>query len=115
MVGEALDELRGAVAALGELHQGRHPLEVLGRLARTEPGARRRTGVLPAATTRAVEGLATGDAEGDPELVELFGGAWKASKRDDRGFASLSEVGERAGDHRRGQDHRQAGVGRQLS
>ncbi|WP_226635509.1 NYN domain-containing protein [Novosphingobium profundi] len=29
-------------------------------------------------------------------LVELLGDAWKASKRDDEGFASLSEVGQRA-------------------
>lgn len=33
----------------------------------------------------------------DPELVALLGEAWKASKRDERGFASLSEVGQRAG------------------
>jgi hypothetical protein len=33
----------------------------------------------------------------DEPLVELLGAAWKASKRDDRGFASLSEVGQRAG------------------
>ncbi|MCJ1959844.1 NYN domain-containing protein [Novosphingobium mangrovi (ex Hu et al. 2023)] len=29
-------------------------------------------------------------------LVELLGDAWRASKRDDEGFASLSEVGQRA-------------------
>ncbi|SMF76772.1 NYN domain-containing protein [Allosphingosinicella indica] len=33
----------------------------------------------------------------DDELVNLLGAAWKASKRDDRGFARLSEVGQRAG------------------
>jgi hypothetical protein len=33
----------------------------------------------------------------DESLVELLSAAWKASKRDDRGFASLSEVGQRAG------------------
>lgn len=33
----------------------------------------------------------------DPELVALLGEAWKASRRDERGFASLSEVGQRAG------------------
>lgn len=31
----------------------------------------------------------------DEELVTLLGEAWKASKRDDQGFASLSEVGQR--------------------
>jgi uncharacterized protein (TIGR00288 family) len=35
-------------------------------------------------------------ADIDPALVELLSEAWKASKRDDRGFASLSEVGRRA-------------------
>lgn len=30
-----------------------------------------------------------------PELVELLGEAWKASKRDERGYAILSEVGQR--------------------
>lgn len=33
----------------------------------------------------------------DEGLVTLLGDAWKASKRDERGFASLSEVGQRAG------------------
>lgn len=33
----------------------------------------------------------------DPSVVELLGDALKASKRDERGFASLSEVGQRAG------------------
>ncbi|MET1756029.1 NYN domain-containing protein [Novosphingobium sp. RD2P27] len=31
----------------------------------------------------------------DDELIKLLGDAWKASKRDDQGFASLSEVGQR--------------------
>ncbi len=31
----------------------------------------------------------------DDELVTLFADAWKASKRDDRGFASLAEMGQR--------------------
>jgi Uncharacterized conserved protein len=31
----------------------------------------------------------------DADLVKLLGDAWKASKRDDEGFASLSEVGQR--------------------
>ena len=33
----------------------------------------------------------------DPELVKLLGDAIKAAKRDERGFASLSEVGQLAG------------------
>lgn len=36
-------------------------------------------------------------AKVDAELVELLGAAWKAAKRDEQGFARLSEVGERAG------------------
>jgi len=32
----------------------------------------------------------------DEELLKVLGAAWKASKRDDDGFASLSEVGQRA-------------------
>ena len=48
----------------------------------------------------------TGDARGkkastpasiDEELVELIGTAWKAAKRDDEGYAPLSEVGNIAG------------------
>ncbi|WFL77096.1 NYN domain-containing protein [Altererythrobacter arenosus] len=33
----------------------------------------------------------------DDELIELLGGAWKASSRDDDGFAKLQEVGQIAG------------------
>lgn len=33
----------------------------------------------------------------DEEVIALLGDAWKASKRDSQGFASLSEVGQRAG------------------
>jgi len=33
----------------------------------------------------------------DDELVKLLGTAFRASKRDERGYASLSEVGQRAG------------------
>jgi len=33
----------------------------------------------------------------DEELIELLGGAWKASSRDDEGFAKLQEVGQIAG------------------
>jgi uncharacterized protein (TIGR00288 family) len=37
------------------------------------------------------------DSEAMAALVSLLGDAWRASKRDQRGFASLSEVGQRAG------------------
>jgi hypothetical protein len=33
----------------------------------------------------------------DADLIKLLGAAFRASKRDDRGYASLSEVGQRAG------------------
>ena len=33
----------------------------------------------------------------DDELVKLLGAAFRASKRDERGFATLSEIGQRAG------------------
>jgi uncharacterized LabA/DUF88 family protein len=33
----------------------------------------------------------------DEELIKLLGAAFRASKRDDKGWASLSEVGQRAG------------------
>ncbi len=33
----------------------------------------------------------------DKDLIELLGGAWKASSRDDEGFARLHEVGQIAG------------------
>nr|WP_293858015.1 NYN domain-containing protein [Sphingomonas sp. SCN 67-18] len=33
----------------------------------------------------------------DDELIKLLGAAFKASKRDERGYASLSEMGQRAG------------------
>ncbi len=32
----------------------------------------------------------------DQELIEVLGAAWKASKRDEEGYASLSEMGQRA-------------------
>lgn len=32
----------------------------------------------------------------DDELIEVLGAAWKASKRDEEGYASLSEMGQRA-------------------
>ena len=47
----------------------------------------------------------------DQELFDLFGAAWKASKRDERGYARLSEVGERAG-NRSSFDTRNYGVSR---
>jgi len=50
-------------------------------------------------------------ASADQELVDLFGAAWRASKRDERGFARLSEVGERAG-NRSSFDTRNYGVSR---
>jgi uncharacterized protein (TIGR00288 family) len=50
-------------------------------------------------------------AAADQELVDLFGAAWRASKRDERGFARLSEVGERAG-NRSSFDTRNYGVSR---
>jgi uncharacterized protein (TIGR00288 family) len=50
-------------------------------------------------------------AAADQELVDLFGGAWKASKRDERGFARLSDVGERTG-NRSSFDTRNYGVSR---
>jgi hypothetical protein len=40
---------------------------------------------------------ATAKPKVDEEVVSLLGDALKASKRDERGFASLSEVGQRAG------------------
>jgi hypothetical protein len=50
-------------------------------------------------------------AAADQELVDLFGAAWKASKRDERGFARLSDVGERAS-NRSSFDTRNYGVSR---
>ena len=40
---------------------------------------------------------ASSDAKMDQELIDLLGGAWKASKRDDEGYARLHEVGQIAG------------------
>jgi hypothetical protein len=50
-------------------------------------------------------------AKVDKELLDLLGAAWKASKRDERGFARLSELGERAG-NRSSFDARNYGVSR---
>ena len=52
-----------------------------------------------------------GQPKVDQELMDLLGAAWKASKRDERGFARLSEVGERAG-NRSSFDARNYGVSR---
>lgn len=38
----------------------------------------------------------TANADVDEELIEVLGAAWKASKRDQDGYASLSEMGQRA-------------------
>jgi hypothetical protein len=38
-----------------------------------------------------------GETKVDRELVDLLGAAWKAAKRDERGLARLTGVGERAG------------------
>ena len=38
-----------------------------------------------------------GQRKVDAELLQVLGAAFKASKRDERGFASLSEMGQRAG------------------
>ena len=38
-----------------------------------------------------------GKKEVDEELIKLLGAAFRASKRDDKGWATLSEVGQRAG------------------
>lgn len=51
-----------------------------------------------------VTALARNDAEEDAaaaqdvdsELIDVLGAAWKASKRDEEGYASLSEMGQRA-------------------
>jgi uncharacterized protein (TIGR00288 family) len=42
------------------------------------------------------ESAAADSAPVDDELIELLGSAYKASKRDDDGYASLSELGQRA-------------------
>ena len=37
-----------------------------------------------------------GGADVDDDLIDVLGAAWKASKRDEEGYASLSEMGQRA-------------------
>jgi hypothetical protein len=64
--------------------------------------------------TRLPADAETGDARPklvDAEVVALLTDAWKASKRDEQGFASLSEVGQRAG-NRSSFDARNYGVSR---
>jgi uncharacterized protein (TIGR00288 family) len=39
---------------------------------------------------------AVAGADVDEELIDVLGAAWKASKRDEEGYASLSELGQRA-------------------
>ena len=49
----------------------------------------------------------------DDELLKLLGDAWKTAKRDERGFASLNEVGKLAG-NRSSFDTRNYGYGRLI-
>jgi hypothetical protein len=51
-------------------------------------------GKTPAASAA---GKSPGKQPIDEDLVKLLGAAFRASKRDERGYASLSEVGQRAG------------------
>lgn len=48
-----------------------------------------------AALTQADDGDA-GTTDVDADLIKVLGDAWKASKRDEDGYASLSEMGQRA-------------------
>ena len=51
---------------------------------------------VPASKTAAPETAPTKEKPAvDEELIKLLSQAWKASKRDDQGFASISEVGQR--------------------
>ncbi|MGZ8312700.1 MAG: NYN domain-containing protein [Allosphingosinicella sp.] len=54
-------------------------------------------GALGADPAEAPLATAAGKPAVDEEVVKLLGDAIKASKRDERGFASISEVGRRAG------------------
>ena len=47
--------------------------------------------------TSSAEESKEGDGVIDQELIDLLGGAWKASSRDDDGFAALHQVGQIAG------------------
>jgi hypothetical protein len=50
---------------------------------------------LSAVKTEAAE-PADGKHEVDEDLIKLLGDAWKASKRDEQGYATLTELGQRA-------------------
>ena len=50
-----------------------------------------------ALTERVEEAESSEAADADEELMNLLGGAYKAAKRDENGFARLSEVGQLAG------------------
>jgi len=56
-----------------------------------------RGGKAPAAAASATRSRSSGKQPIDEELVKVLGAAFRASKRDERGYASLSEVGQRAG------------------
>ena len=67
----------------------------VGALAKAEEGED-----APPGKSRTAKGPAPAKAAKQPideELVKLLGAAFRASKRDERGYASLSEVGQRAG------------------
>jgi uncharacterized protein (TIGR00288 family) len=49
-----------------------------------------------AALTSASKESPDGGADVDDDLIDVLGAAWKASKRDEEGYASLSEMGQRA-------------------
>jgi uncharacterized protein (TIGR00288 family) len=62
-----------------------------------EEAAPRSAGKAPAAAAAAAKSGSSGKQPIDEELVKVLGAAFRASKRDERGYASLSEVGQRAG------------------
>ena len=51
--------------------------------------------VMTAVNAQAEKGQTPPKPAFDPALVELISDAWKASKRDERGYANLAEVGQR--------------------
>jgi hypothetical protein len=56
-----------------------------------------RGGKAQTAATATAKAGSSGKQPIDEELVKVLGAAFRASKRDERGYASLSEVGQRAG------------------
>jgi len=54
-------------------------------------------GSKPPTEAAAAKAASSGKQPIDEELVKVLGAAFRASKRDERGYASLSEVGQRAG------------------